>query len=143
MRLKPLLLALTCVIFNSCDKEVESKYDGLLTSKTWAQPTVVHRPGNLGYWSETTCAAGGAIVFYSNGNYLHNNYCLNNTLDGKWSWIVQDDEIMLETFYNGIKQRTSIVTIIELSDSLLVTREREQNEPVENYFELKYTPRAE
>jgi hypothetical protein len=143
MKPKLVLLALTCAIFSSCDKEEESKYDSLLTSKTWGQPTVLHRPGNLGYWSEATCPAGQATVFYRNGNYLHNNYCLNNTLDGKWSWIVQDDEIMLEIFYKGIKQRTSIVTIIELSDSLLVTREREQNEPVESYFELKYKPRVE
>lgn len=109
----------------------------------WGQPTVLHRPGSLGYWSETTCPAGQTILFYSNGNYLHNNYCLNNTLQGKWSWTVVDEEIKLETYYNEIKQRASIVTIVEVSDTLLVTREREESEPAEAYFELKYRPRPE
>jgi hypothetical protein len=143
MKLKLLFVALICVLFESCDNEAESKYSGLLTSTTWGQPTVLNRPGSLGYWSETTCSAGQAITFYSNGNYIHNNYCLNITIDGKWSWTIMDKEIKLETFYQGIKQRTSILTIVELSDTQLVMREREEGTPDDQYFELEYMPRAE
>ncbi len=143
MKITLQLLTLTCILFASCDKEAESKYTNLLTSTTWGQPTVLYRPGSLGYWSETTCSAGQAIVFYSNGNYVHNNYCLNLTIDGKWSWVVMDKEIKLETFYQGIKQRTSILTIIELWDTQLVMREREEGAPDDEYFELEYLPRGE
>ena len=54
-----------------------------------------------------------------------------------------DKEIKLETFYQGIKQRTSILTIVELSDTQLVMREREEGTPDDQYFELEYMPRAE
>lgn len=136
-------LALTFLIIYSCEKEVESKNTRLLTSKTWGQPTVLSIPASIGYWSQTTCPAGEAILFYGNGNYINNNYCLDITTNGKWSWNIADKEIKLETSYNGIKQRTFIVTIVELSDSLLHTREREETEPIENYFEFKYKPRPE
>ena len=54
-----------------------------------------------------------------------------------------DKEIKPETLYQGIKQRTSILTIVELSDTKLIMRERKEGTPDDQYFELKYKPRFE
>lgn len=64
-------------------------------------------------------------------------------IDGKWSWTIMDKEIKPETLYQGIKQRTSILTIVKLSDTQLIMRETEEGTPDDQYFELKYKPRLE
>lgn len=143
MKYKLIVLLTMMFLINSCKKEDVSKSTRLLTSKTWGQPTVIHSPADIGYWTVTTCPAGSAIDFNSNGNYIYKNFCQNINIDGKWNWSITDKEIKLETFFNGIKQKTYILTIVELSDSLLHTKEREISELPENYFELKYRPKAE
>lgn len=137
------LAALNCLVFYSCKKEDESKNTKLLTSKTWGQPAVIHRPANIGFWTETSCPAGSSTNFNSNRNYTFYNHCFNSRLDGKWNWNIIDKEIKIDTYINGVKQKTFILTIVELSDSLLHTKEREESEPIDNYYELKYKPRTE
>lgn len=49
------LVIILALSMNSCEKEKEPSDTSLLTSKTWGKPKILHKPGNEGMWTGTTC----------------------------------------------------------------------------------------
>jgi hypothetical protein len=124
------------LILLSCGETLEPSKTKMLTRPTWGKPEVVHNPS--GFYSSTAC--GESYNFHRNGTYTRANDCDTRTLTGNWSWINNKREIRLETFLNGIRQRTYILTIIDLNKNLLHMKEREEEEPEDTtkFWELKY-----
>ena len=127
-------------ILISCDKDNDANENQLLTSRAWGKPEIVHNPS--GYYTLTTC--GESYTFTSDGQYKRTNDCNSIVIKGTWTWNKIGKEIKLKTLYNDIPQKTYIITILELSNLILYTKEREEDEPVEThkYWELKYRPRT-
>jgi hypothetical protein len=129
------------VLSISCDKEkdkdaVETQ---ILTSVVWGKPEIVYIPS--GYYTWTTC--GESYTFTADGHYRKTNDCNSIIIEGSWTWTQIGKEIRLETFYNNYPQKTYILSVLELTNDLLHTKEREEGGPADTniYREHKYRPR--
>jgi hypothetical protein len=125
----------------SCDKDKDNDVveTQLLTSVVWGKPVIVHNPS--GYYTWTTC--GESYTFTSKGYYKRTNDCNSIIIEGSWKWTQPGKEIRLETFYNNFPQKTYIISVLELTNDVLHTIEREEAGPADTgiYWELKYRPR--
>jgi hypothetical protein len=127
------LLALS----TSCEKKNDVIETQLLTSRVWGKPEWVNPSG---YYTWTTC--GESYTFTANGQYKKTNDCNSIIIEGSWAWTQIGKEIRLKTLYNDIPQKTYIISVLELTNDMFHTIEREEGTTIANYsWELKYRPR--
>lgn len=109
----------------------------ILTSRAWNKPEILHVPAHLGVYVETSCEQ--SYRYASDKTYTVTDGC-TGTLTGIWSWRT-DDEIYID--YNGMVESNWVIEVVSLSDTLLHTMERDENEPsgTDNYWEKMYRPR--
>jgi hypothetical protein len=138
MKIKQFVFLGLIVLSTSCDKDIDKDVieTRLLTSVVWGKPEIVYIPS--GYYTWTTC--GESYTFTANGRYRKTNDCNSIIIEGSWTWTQPGKEIRLETFYNNIPQKTYILSVLELTNDLLHTKEREEGGSADTNIcmELKY-----
>lgn len=137
-RIKITLILFSLFVF-ACEDEVGLQ-EGALTKNTWGKRIVLRYPA-LGYWSENSCPSGAAYKFNADGSYTESNYCDDIHLTGKWEWLKKDEQVQLETYFNDIYQRTFVITVLTVNDTILHTRVIEKGESENDYYEFIQRPR--
>lgn len=141
MHTKIYLLILVFLAFTACSINEESKQTNFLTSKTWGKPQILHVPDNMGFWGGTSC--GESYSFTKNGGYTRKEDCRDFGITGTWTWMKIGDEILID--YQNNMPYNHKMKILQLSDTLLHTLERDEHEEEnsKNYWEKKYRPRKD
>jgi hypothetical protein len=137
-----LLILIPAVAFQSCKKDDPVTEDPF-TSITWGKPNILHKPPGMGWFVEVNCPAGCAYKYNSDGSYSFDNYCLSTHLDGEWSWMVEDEKLKLDTYYNGIFQYAYEIDILEVTSERLHTIVRMVGTPEAYYYEYMHYPRTD